>query len=139
MVSGFLSSVEGSLIKATPNLNTYANYFDKVFPYYLSLGMSYEDFWEKDCQLVKAYEYAYKSRMRDSNMMAWLNGRYVYDAFGAIMTNAFSRNKAKYTEHPYDLFAEDKEIREEAEMKRNADNIMMQFVSKQKAKDAKKG
>lgn len=138
MVSGLLSSVEGSLLKATPNFHTYADFFNKVFPFYLSMGMSYDEFWEYDCQLVKAYDESYKQRMRDNNFLAWLNGRYVFEAVGAVIGSSFGKKSVKYVEHPYDLFAEDQDIREEQTMRKNGNIIFENLKVMQKQRDERK-
>ena len=63
---------------------SYTEIFEEVFPYYLSLGMTYEEFWEGDCTLPKFYREAQKIKSQkefdDKNFFCWLQGRYIYDA-----------------------------------------------------------
>lgn len=48
-----LSSTEGSGgVTATAPLHSYGEKFEELFPYYLSLGMTEEQYWDKDCRLV---------------------------------------------------------------------------------------
>ena len=58
MVSGSLSSTEGSGQIQTAPLNTYTKTFEDLFPYYLSIGMTEEQYWDRDCNLVKSYRKA---------------------------------------------------------------------------------
>ena len=46
--------------------------------------MTYEEFWEKDCTLVKAYRQAEELRERRQDYYLWLQGYYVYAAMGAL-------------------------------------------------------
>ena len=58
--------------------------FEKYFPFYLSIGMSYEQYWKGDVWLTKYYYEAYKQKMEREQMLqnqhAWLQGFYVYEA-----------------------------------------------------------
>ena len=42
--------------------------------------MTYEQYWQGDCALVKAYRKAEALRVQRANQMAWLQGRYFYEA-----------------------------------------------------------
>lgn len=80
---------------------TYTEQFEEQCPYYLSIGMTYEQFWDGDCWMTKYYRDAYKLRTRRDNEQAWLIGRYVYDAVCAVspLLHAFAKNGT--TAHPY--------------------------------------
>ncbi len=54
--------------------------FDKAFPSYLALGMTYDEFYREDHTLVIAYRKAYKQKMEQKNQDYWLMGAYVYQA-----------------------------------------------------------
>lgn len=54
--------------------------YDKVFPEYLAMGMTYRQFWQEDCRLVVAYRKAYRIRQEEANRAAWLNGLYMFKA-----------------------------------------------------------
>lgn len=100
--------------------------FDEVFPYYLSIGMTYELFWEQDCLLVKAYRRAEEYRQKRINEQAWLNGRYVYDALCAVspILHAFAKNGTEprpYLQQPYPSNKQEMEKREEEQMRQNAE------------------
>lgn len=48
----------------------YTEKFYQVFPYYLAIGMTYEQFWEMDCDLVKYYRKAARIRQDLKNQDA---------------------------------------------------------------------
>ena len=85
--------------------------------------MSYEQFWEQDCELVKYYRKAEKIRQDLKNQDAWLQGAYFYEALidAAPVFRAFAKKGTKptpYRDGPYDLFhREDREERQEAREK----------------------
>jgi hypothetical protein len=91
----------GSELVSPASHFSYTEQFEEQFPYYLSIGMTYEQFWDGDCWLAKSYRNAHKLRMRRDNEQAWLIGRYVYDAVCAVspLLHAFAKNGT--TAHPY--------------------------------------
>ena len=63
-----LSSTEGSGgVTATAPLHSYGEKFEELFPYYLSLGMTEEQYWDKDCRLVIFYRKAEELRTSRKN------------------------------------------------------------------------
>ena len=85
--------MEGSVGK--PSTKSYTEIFNEAFPYYLSIGMSYELYWHGEPNLVKAYREADGLRVDRMNYEAWLQGLYVYQAVGALypVFNPFSKQK----------------------------------------------
>lgn len=85
--------MEGSVGK--PSTKSYTEIFNEAFPYYLSIGMSYELYWYGEPNLVKAYREADEMRVDRMNYEAWLQGLYVYQAVGALypVFNPFSKQK----------------------------------------------
>ena len=79
----------------TQSTKSYTDTFNEVFPYYLSIGMSYELFWFGEPNRVKAYREAESMRTDRMNYEAWLQGLYVYQAVGALypVFNPFSKQK----------------------------------------------
>lgn len=68
--------------------------------------MTYEQFWEMDCQLVKAYRKAFRIRQEQENRYAWLQGMYIYDALSSvpIVVSGFAKpgqTKHRYPTEPY--------------------------------------
>lgn len=50
----------------------------KVFPYYLSIGCTYETFWNAPAWVIASYRNADVYRRERENYNAWLQGLYVY-------------------------------------------------------------
>ena len=72
---------------------SYSEIFYKQFPYYLSIGMNEEQYWDKDPLLVKYYREAEEIRKERINQELWLQGRYVYDAISNLspILHAFAK------------------------------------------------
>ena len=69
--------------------------------------MTYEQFWEQDCELVKYYRKAAQIRQDLRNQDAWLQGAYFYEALidAAPVLRAFAKKGTKptpYRESPHD-------------------------------------
>lgn len=107
LVSGSLSSDdEGSGSQVVAPLKTYTDTFNEQFPYYLSIGMTEEQYWDRDCMLVKFYREADELRTEKISFEAWLQGKYVYDAICATspILHAFAKKGTKpvpYMNEPY--------------------------------------
>lgn len=72
--------------------------------------MSYELYWHGDPEAVRPYREADRLSMRRADRLAWVQGRYVYDAMGAMapLFRTFSKRGArKYVEKPYMELADD--------------------------------
>lgn len=79
--------------------------FMDQYPYYIHLGMSYDEYWRMDCELVRAYRKAYEYKQEYDNSQLWLQGLYVYRALEAQRPGwAFYGKKTakpeKYMEKP---------------------------------------
>jgi hypothetical protein len=86
----------------------YTDIFYKQFSYYLSIGMTEEQYWDKDCLLVKYYREAEELRNEKLNQHAWLQGMYIYDALNRVapILHAFAKKGTKaqpYVEQAYPI------------------------------------
>lgn len=103
------------------------------FPYYLALGMTYEQYWSSDPYLTVYYQKAKKMKFDYDNQMAWINGMYIYDAVSAIVFNTWCRKEGEqcknYTDKPYefDEAKQEEELKKEAEVQ--AEAWMRNFVN----------
>ena len=119
MVSGSLSSTEGSGgISATAPLSTYTEKFDELFPHYLAIGMTEEQYWDRDSTLVIAYRKAEEIKMNRRNQELWLQGAYFYDALLRVspILHAFAKRNAKpipYLSEAYALTEKQAEVKQE--------------------------
>lgn len=128
MVSDLLSSTEGSGggKAATAPLKSYSEKFEELFPHYLAIGMTEEQYWDKDCCLVTAYRKAEELRTNRKNEEMWLQGAYIYDALCRVspLLHAFAKKGTKpmpYLAEPYSLTEKQAEIREEEKAKKTYD------------------
>lgn len=81
-----------------------------MLPYAIEYGMSVKEFWEEDPDLFWAYRFSYINKKRqeqeEMNTHCWLQGAYFYEAFSVALSNAFSKKKIEYSNHPYDFSSE---------------------------------
>jgi hypothetical protein len=106
LVSGSLSVDGESERKVRSPFLTYTEQFYEVFPYYLSIGMTYEQFWDGDPHLVKYYRQADELRIDRKNQELWLQGLYVYEALCDVapILHAMAKKGTKaqpYPDKPY--------------------------------------
>lgn len=102
--------------------------FNKTFPTYLAMGMSSAEFWEQDPALVIAYRKAHWLKFEEQNRMAWLQGRYIYDALCAASPLFHDLAKpgttaAPYYEEPSKFYQSERE-RIEAETAKKREEIL---------------
>ena len=102
MVSSSLSATEGGESnKSRSPFSTYTEQFYEVFPYYLSIGMTYEQFWNDDPMLAKYYRQADEMRNDRRNQELWLQGMYIYEALCDVAPVLHSMAKRGTKAHPY--------------------------------------
>lgn len=87
--------------------------FEKACPHYLSMGMSWELFWHGPAEAVKHYREKDRLDLKRADALAWLQGKYVYDAMlrAAPPFQTFSKTHRAhpYNEAPYEELAERRE------------------------------
>ena len=101
LVSSSLSTTEEVGQRGSTSSFTYTQKFYELFPYYLSIGMTPEQYWDGDCTLVKYYRKAEELRNEKRNQELWLQGMYIYEAICDVspILHAFAKKGAK--PHPY--------------------------------------
>lgn len=117
--------------------------FEQAFPFYLFIGMTYEQYWEGDSWLVKYYRKAYEMRQEEQNRAAWLHGMYIYEAIADIspVLHPFAKRGTrarKYPEKPYEFQKPHKEKQQnpDNEAKRKSEKIRaMMFAAMQKTNE----
>lgn len=112
--------------------------FERLCPYYMTYGMSYEDYWYGDPWRMKAYKDAYDLRNRQQNTMMWLNGIYYNHAVSVALANAFRKKGSppvKYLEKPLDVFPKT-ELEEAAEQEKKQKELILKLSAWKKAFDA---
>lgn len=75
-----------------------------MFPYYLSLGCSYNEFWNESAWVAAAYFDAEIYRREQINNDMWLQGLYFSNAVNSALAMAFWNKKGKkpdgYVQYP---------------------------------------
>lgn len=94
----------GELLSSTPA--TYSEQFEKLCSWYMSIGMTYDEFWEGDCVLPKYYREAHEYRNTQKNQELWMQGLYIHEAVAVVVSNALKKkgaSSAKYPEKPHPI------------------------------------
>ena len=92
----------------------------------MSIGMSYDEFWNQDVALVRAYRQADDLRRQRQNEMLWMQGVYMRDALLCTVGNMFAGKGAtpiEYPQEPYSITATQIAQKKEAE-RRNMEERM---------------
>jgi len=95
------------------------------------MGMTYNQFWDDDCTLVKYYRKAQEIKRKQKNQELWLQGMYFYDALCDVapILRSFAKQGTKpkpYPAEPYPITS--KEVEERKRREREA------HIEKMKAK-----
>lgn len=108
LVSGSLSAPEGSEQQSSLPFFTYTEKFREQFPYYLSIGMTPEQYWDGDPEWAKFFREAYEIKLERRNQELWLQGMYIYEAIcdASPILHSFAKKGTKphpYADKPYPL------------------------------------
>lgn len=116
----------GGELVSPASLFSYTEIFEAQCPFYLSIGMTYDEFWEESADRVIAYRKAYILRQKRNNANAWAQGRYIYDALSAVVPALRGLSKepvSPYLEEPYPITKEDMEDYERRQMEKQANEF----------------
>lgn len=96
--------------------------FYEHLPYYLSIGMTYEQFWNDDCMLTRYYRKAHQMKQKRRNQELWLQGAYIYEVLTDVapVLHAFAKRGTKatpYLAEPFALTNEEVKERKERDAK----------------------
>lgn len=134
--------MDGEVGKSSTD-KTYTEIFNEAFPYYLSIGMTYELYWHGEPWLVKAYQEAYERQIDRMNYEKWLQGRYVYQAIGAlapILNPLSKKHKAEeYLKEPLIITEKAKKRKEIEEGKKTANFLIAWAGAIKKKAEKEKG
>ena len=123
---------------------SYTEIFDEAFPYFLSIGMSYAEFWYKDPHLVRAFAKAEEIRRNRINQELYLQGFYIYEAIGAFreILPAFPKKGAKihpYLDEPLPLTQMEIEAREAEKQKAKLEKMKQRMFARALSINSKMG
>lgn len=114
--SEFITTSGNSRVEST----SLTKLFEHECPYYMSYGMSFDQFWYDSPWLAKFYRESYKLKIRYDDVFMWKQGMYIYEALCDVspVLHAFSKNGTKplpYSEVPYGMEKYKQEIEENKE------------------------
>lgn len=121
------SNIGGDAYAKPPS--RYTEVFEQACPFYLSIGMTWEQYWDGDNTMVKYYRKAERLRVENRNTEMWIQGAYIYkvlEAFAPILP-AFPKKNARvgeYLSEPIPLSESEAKNKEEREAKATADKGM---------------
>lgn len=100
----------------------------------MSIGMTYEQFWDQDVALVRAFRKAQELRDRRKNQELWLQGMYIYDALcdAAPIFHAFAKKGTKpipYVKEPYPITESEIRERNEREARKKEELLKAEFAA----------
>ena len=81
--------------------------FYSHLPFYLSIGITYTQYWDEDCQLVRYYRKAFQLSQQRRNQELWLQGAYFYEALVDVapVLHAFAKKGTKPSPYVSEPFA----------------------------------
>lgn len=102
----------------------------------MAMGMTYEEYWDGDCDMAPAYREAYRLKQEEKNREAWLQGMYVYEAIcdASPILHAFARPGTRahpYAKEPYPYVKKRKtQAEKNAEKMQNAVDYMQKMAAR---------
>lgn len=119
-----------------PQKRSFTSVFERDFPYFLSLGMTHEQYWYGHPLLVRDYLQAEVYRRKNENYSHWLAGIYMRDAIMSSIGNAFIAKGSSPYQYPDKPMPVDDADIEQARKEQEAREIedakaFMQLIMKQ--------
>lgn len=112
----------------------YGDIFDELFPHYLMMGMTPEQYWDGESSLKPAFRKAYQLKIETEQRLAdrqnWLMGQYLVFALNAtplLVAGLNVKKGAQLPEYPDKPFLEkmEEQKKEEVRKKNEEDQTMM--------------
>jgi hypothetical protein len=86
----------------------------------MSIGMTYDEFWNQDVTMVRAFRKADELKRQRQNEVLWMQGVYIREALLSTVGNMFSNKGStpiEYPKEPYPITADQVEAKKEREQK----------------------
>jgi hypothetical protein len=120
---------------SVPFSKSYTKLFYEIFPFYLSIGMTPEQYWDGDATLARYYRKAEELRRKRKNEELWLQGMYIYEALCDVspVLNAFAKKGTKpnpYSDHPYSITNKEREAEKERRVMREREKAKQYMLGK---------
>lgn len=108
--------------------------FEKQCPYFLSLGMSWDEYWHGDNSLPQAYVAKFEIERDRENISQWRLGQYMMAAIAASLSE-----KNKYPEEPFPMSKEQADEQKERVYRRKAEEFKERLLIEQRRQEAQAG
>ena len=109
----------------------FGKYLDQICPYYMSWGMTWDEFWYESLDRLQAYWQANQFSIERRNQELWLQGLYIRSAVASCMDKKF-----KYPERPQRI-TEMTEDEQAAEDRRKIEHMRAVLAERKRRWDAK--
>lgn len=111
---------------------SYQKIFEEQCPFYMSIGMTYDEFWFGKPERAKYYRKAYELKKKQLNEQLWLQGMYFFEAICDVapVLVTMPKKDAKiqpYSTEPYALTVKEQEERERRENERKQKKMLERF------------
>ena len=113
---------------------SYQKTFEEQCPFYMSIGMTYDEFWFGKPERARYYRKAYELKKKQINEQMWLQGMYFFEAICDVAPVLVSMPKKdakihEYSVEPYALTVKEQKEREQKEMERKQKAMMNKFAA----------
>lgn len=98
----------------------------------MSIGMTYDEFWNQDVAMVRAYRKSDELKRRRQNEMLWMQGWYIRDALLSTVGNMFSGKGSvpiEYPAEPYPVTADQIAEKKERERRQMEDRMKADMMA----------
>lgn len=114
-----------------PRPRKQAEIFEECCPYYLSIGMTHEEYWYGDPSLPRYFRKVNEIKTKRTDEEAWLNGLYFYDALCSAMShlNSNKNSHKDYTAKPFSAVTKVDEESKQIEAEAQAEVWMKSWAS----------
>ena len=106
--------------------------FEKMCPYYMAIGMTYDQYWRDDVTMPIMFRKTYKIKQEEIKWQIWEEGVYTYEALCKVspVLHAFAKNGTKplpFSSEPYGIqkIREEREEKEKIKEDKKVDNERM--------------
>lgn len=109
--------MDGGIVESeSTEEKTFTDVFEEQCPYFMSIGMTYDEFWYGEPERARYYRDSHILKCKSRNQELWLQGMYFIHSIGVALD---PKGKAKYPEKPFDIFPKtEAERKAEAERER---------------------
>lgn len=109
--------MDGGIVESeSTEEKTFTDVFEEQCPYFMSIGMTYDEFWYGEPERARYYRDSHILKCKSRNQELWLQGMYLIHSITVALD---PKGKAKYPEKPFDIFPKtEAEKKAEAERER---------------------